>query len=257
MRVTNYLFGLSILIGLAIATPSADAGPTCQRWENNIQGCDFASFTDCNNLTSKQQITVNNWKYADTAEDACRKFFQKKDNYTGPVQLAPFTTPEVECLRQDANGVFNPNFKTYVRYPTIQKDACCSRTPNGPYRNLGTSAGTEGATFSTSQKDNILALNFSRSNSTSYYMSDAGDNDVPGYVYPLEIDVTYLAKNVAPIWVRPPQVDHIIPRLDSHGCGCGTNSFANALVISSVLNVSMTNDCSNEDRLDILDAYSY
>lgn len=51
------------------------------------------------------------------------------------------------------------------------------------------------------------------------------------------------------------QVDHIIPRVDVYGCKCGSNSFSNALLISRALNIKMSNNCSDETRNAILDAF--
>jgi hypothetical protein len=68
-----------------------------------------------------------------------------------------------------------------------------------------------------------------------------------------------------PGWVDPipyngqvakANVDHIIPRIDTHGCPCGTNSSANALVISAPLNHSMRNSCMDPRRIAILNAWT-
>jgi MYXO-CTERM domain-containing protein len=44
------------------------------------------------------------------------------------------------------------------------------------------------------------------------------------------------------------EIDHIIPRVDSHGCLCGEPTAANAAVISRELNASMSNTPPNWDR---------
>jgi hypothetical protein len=53
-----------------------------------------------------------------------------------------------------------------------------------------------------------------------------------------------------------PEVDHIIPRVDKHGCVCGTNSFKNAQVISKKLNGQLSNNCSDPRRRAIIDFYT-
>ena len=55
---------------------------------------------------------------------------------------------------------------------------------------------------------------------------------------------------------RYANIDHIIPRVDKRGCECGTNSPANALVISRVLNMGMSNNVKDEDRIAILRRYT-
>ncbi len=57
------------------------------------------------------------------------------------------------------------------------------------------------------------------------------------------------------------EVDHIIPRVDVHGCPCGSNSSKNAQLISRRLNGWLSNDCNparpaGRARLKIIDDYA-
>jgi MYXO-CTERM domain-containing protein len=52
------------------------------------------------------------------------------------------------------------------------------------------------------------------------------------------------------------QIDHIVPRVDRYGCGCGTNSPRNAAAVSAQLNNWMSNDSGNQARIAILCAYA-
>lgn len=57
------------------------------------------------------------------------------------------------------------------------------------------------------------------------------------------------------------EVDHIIPRVDVHGCACGSNSSKNAQLISRRLNNWLSNDCNpkrpaGRARLKIIDGYN-
>jgi hypothetical protein len=48
------------------------------------------------------------------------------------------------------------------------------------------------------------------------------------------------------------EVDHLIPRKDKFGCGCGTNAPSNALLISRKLNNAMSNNSKDKNRKAIL-----
>lgn len=52
------------------------------------------------------------------------------------------------------------------------------------------------------------------------------------------------------------QIDHIIPRIDKYGCGCGPNSPANALVISARLNGEMSNNTEHWARYELLQEHT-
>lgn len=53
----------------------------------------------------------------------------------------------------------------------------------------------------------------------------------------------------------PMQIDHIIPRIDIHGCACGTNGYNNAAVITGPLNNKMSNNMRDPDRIKMLQAF--
>lgn len=55
---------------------------------------------------------------------------------------------------------------------------------------------------------------------------------------------------------RNANIDHIIPRKDVSGCGCGTNSPKNAIVISRLLNNEMSNDVEHPLRIQILGQFT-
>lgn len=57
------------------------------------------------------------------------------------------------------------------------------------------------------------------------------------------------------------EVDHIIPRVEVHGCPCGSNSYKNAQLISRKLNNYLSNDCNpkrpaGRARLEIVNNYA-
>lgn len=266
MRYTPLsLFSLVLVSGLAIHSSSATAS-TCERWENDLDACDVLSVDICSNPSvwePQNWITFQNWKYSDTGLQACDKYFQKEDPgiYNGIVAVFPTSNPDNFDCYMDGNGdgVANPNdssFYTQVHIATVTRDECCDLTPEGPYSNLpGLWPTSRGGDFAQSLKDGILANNNATNNLPISYEYHSDATTVPPMSTAVDYWTTLVARGA--LLDRYPQVDHIIPRKDSKGCTCGSNSKANALVISGKLNREMSNNCLDPKRLQILDAYTH
>jgi MYXO-CTERM domain-containing protein len=155
-----------------------------------------------------------------------------------------------------------------VRLTDIPKDTCCSRVPNGPYTGVANAPGTStGGGFEKEHRKRILAEGHQYNGST--VASDAkrlGLED-PGAVggllritkeTMLAIDDPELPPVLTPPILFPTRpndvanIDHIIPRIDSNGCPCGSNDSSNALIISAELNTSMGRSCLDPRRAKIL-----
>lgn len=222
---------------------------------------------------------------------ACRKFFLKtKDLYEGydgaiDVWQDP-ADPESGICKADAGwDDENDSDESPTDYVesvgveiNITKDTCCSRIPHGPYEAESGGGSTEGGTFSDTLKTNALNLNKSAPHHKGVIWSDAGswrgipDQPLPprqpgagtDYYQTLSYKAALLAADdddPNPLSKKkyPPdsaELDHIIPRLDSKGCECGTNSAANAALISRKLNGQMSNSCLNPDRRRMLERWA-
>jgi uncharacterized protein (TIGR03382 family) len=148
--------------------------------------------------------------------------------------------------------------------------------PNGRYKGeLGFTPITTGGQFSKEQRDDIMDLNrvpYGYSNGQTLYWnksdaSRAGVTD-PGagtfgivardnaLYYPDDKDPDVIYPYNPAADVDDAQVDHIIPRIDSNGCPCGTNSFANAAVISASLNASMGRSCLDSRRMKFIQTWT-
>ena len=131
-----------------------------------------------------------------------------------------------------------------------------------PYVNTYAPSGSHfirGATFTTTQKNLIKAANskYLIWNSTTgtyepIYFSDAENItrvNAQGQTVNIETYDTLTGTSPDP---SSPEVDHLVPRVDRYGCGCGTNAPSNALLISRALNNSLSNNPANVDRVAVL-----
>lgn len=136
-------------------------------------------------------------------------------------------------------------------------DPVCDRMSdvNGPYASQASGSYARGADFTTPQKNAIKAANKAR-DAQSRLTSDA--YNVPSELGPglwlLHSDVQYLDATAGS--TDSVQIDHTVPRKDVYGCGCGTNSPANALAISAGLNNGMSNDPASFKRVALLARYA-
>ena len=189
--------------------------------------------------------------------------------------------PDFNC-NGVANSVdINSGYGFTIWRVTPELDPCCSRIPNGPYTdleienpNLFAFEPEAGKPFSWETKDLVLEEN----NDRAVFLHNLGATDFRSDARDLLLGIPLPPNTVAEelilfsLWndlgaldrydtagdpdyyVPPPpqyqtdpahraSIDHIIPRLDSHGCACGDNSVRNAQVISVRLNSSMQNAC--------------
>lgn len=221
----------------------------------------------------------------------CVKYFAKtKDLYEGydgaiDVWVDPNFPETGICLADAGWDDENDTDETPTDYvqdvvveTNITKDDCCSRTPRGPYEGLKGGGSTEGGTFSDTLKMNAVSFNQSLPHHNGVIWSDAAAwRDIPDQHLPprpagtgadFYRDLSYRAgllamddddPNARLKGKYPPhaaELDHIIPRVDSKGCECGTNSAANAALISRQLNGKMSNSCLNSERERMLERWA-
>lgn len=164
---------------------------------------------------------------------------------------------------------FNASTYTTVEWNICQANQsfayCDSTVVEGPYRNISnmyTACGTDyddtnginkGMEYQSSQKELIRSVN--KANHRQQLVSDlagfcyqkpANSNCIeshpkmknvcrePGGEIPLVYQPPYNQSNAA-------EINHVLPRIDKHGCPCGKNSNANAVLISKQLNRLFTN----------------
>lgn len=87
---------------------------------------------------------------------------------------------------------------------------------------------------------------------TWIWFSDVDDIHLPSG----EAVDPYAVLSGDPGTAKAPEVDHAIPQKDIYGCGCGTNSYSNALLTSHERNNSMSNNSQDKYRKAILAFYS-
>lgn len=160
-----------------------------------------------------------------------------------------------------------------VTLTTQDTEDMCNLVPHGPYRSSDdpTVHYHRGGSFSQKKRDTIIGRNIGE-------FVRPINSDVEGMTYkgsamdpyslltrvaqtdpPFEDDPDPSNPNAASVtpqtsggYASTAQVDHLIPRVDKYGCGCGTSAYSNALVISAKLNGSMSNNGSDARRMDIL-----
>lgn len=248
----------------------ASAQSYCARWQNNLDPCDgIIAQPKCSQpldtWTPDDHIRYRRWLYADTAQEACEKYVKKHWGYDYlPAQAGPPNAIDVApCWKdEDGDGMITnidkvPGMTVHLN-TQVQRDSCCDRVPNGPYSTLGQAALTPDHTFTSTQKSYIRRANVADHGNlwsdltTAFgdYYNQLGHVDV---VWNRDDDDDKIPLIYAP---SAANVDHIIPRKDSNGCLCGTNSYANALMISFKLNNEMSNNCLHPMREYILQQFT-
>lgn len=253
----NQLISIVLLAVVAMAAP-ADA--ECRKWAADLNVCDVVpssclpgappwTFSQERYYYTKEfhddplEACIASWSYHVTAKN-----FEKK--------IVPIDENSVGCYVKWF-GQWPTTHDNIIWLDVIQREACCERTPNGPYKDFGTT-GIDGGSFSTFKRNKIKYTNEMKNGGTLW--SDAHDliaNEFGALIYQLapwewENDILYRLMGSP----DAANVDHIIPRKDKFGCDCGPNSYANALVISWKLNVSLTNNCQDPRRQMIHDVYT-
>lgn len=244
-------FALALAFSLVPSDASADP-PACARWNSKVSCTQAGS---CG-TSSAQKASYYNWLYSDTAQEACKKQYQKQypsylinggpNGTPGKLEAKPTDNDPVNSYacwidQSPLDGVVDTYSSVVDREP-LTPEPCCFRTPRGPYRNstTGASTGTYGAAFG-SRRDRVINFNWTKN----------GHKVISDYKWDYILNLTE-----TPFHPSSAEVDHIIPRVDIRGCGCGQNSYANALVISRGLNNDMKNYCDNPDRVEILDEFT-
>jgi hypothetical protein len=150
---------------------------------------------------------------------------------------------------RSACASLNPRLATALVQDT---DPICDRMSDvqGPYANQASGSYVRGAEFTDSQKTAIKNADQAR-DSQGRLTSDAYYVNVGTLLHAdtLFLDPTAGSSNSV-------QIDHLVPRKDVFGCGCGTNSPRNAGAVSAQLNNSMSNDPNNATRLALLCKYA-
>jgi hypothetical protein len=264
--------------------------PQCARWHNNLDACDgIVDASVCDNpqstWTRGQLGSYYNWIFSSTAEKACRKQIMKLHPGEEDLALAVEVYPDwYYCyLDYDRDGSVFPNEfgddldgdgiddvdeggVSSVMLEDVTREPECELTPKGPYESLGTK-GARGGSFSDANRRAIYDRNTTqhrgllRSDAGPAASQQTGIGDVdqlslsrwyyPPYNDDAEIDEPYQLPTTL---TTSAQVDHIIPRIDIHGCACGTNAPSNAAVISGQLNRKMSNNLRDPDRIKMLQA---
>ncbi len=204
------------------------------------------------------------------------------NNRTWTPASSPYNADSYVCTCDwDHNTVTNDVDASYGWFPVSKAyptpEPICSATPNGPYKDLyglPPAAGTPGGSFADSLRYDVRSRNAVVHNGTegTDLLQIEGPNGLP---------FTDPALNQwATRWTHRPydddhdpdtetmsamsqtqigtslQIDHIIPRFDIQGCPCGTNSVANALVVSGTINNQMSNLIEGDARRAILNEWT-
>jgi hypothetical protein len=271
---------LALVLSL-VAAQRAHAD-TCPRWVNDIDPCSgIVAQSVCSNLslwTPNQWINYKNWNYSSSAEEACRKVVKKEIDPDSPTRVARIDDTTYWCYWDwDEDGdVDDDDFdggRRTVHRDEIEKDLCCSRVPNNrQYARVPNDPPSHDGQFSAAHRQRILEQNPGYTSSATgttvttdakaagvvdtgavsgrlrVMRSTATSPDDPLDVYTASIPSLY------PVYSDTAQVDHVIPRVDSNGCPCGSNTSANASVISAELNASMGRNCLDPNREKFLEA---
>jgi hypothetical protein len=136
------------------------------------------------------------------------------------------------------------------------RDVDVAKTPYGSQDSTSTTY-VRGADFTASQKTKIKNANSTQTiinpDGTLQRIFDSDAYKISTATNP-HIDVKHLFGD--PGFPESAEVDHLIPRTDKFGCGCGTNAPSNALLISRQLNNSMSNNSADKNRKAILDFFA-
>jgi MYXO-CTERM domain-containing protein len=115
-----------------------------------------------------------------------------------------------------------------------------------------------GAPFTDAQKLSFIGKNANLAPQAGTIKSDgyqvpAYDPDFHAWFLHADFD-QFLSPNAG--YLNSVQWDHLVPRVDRYGCGCGTNSPRNAAAVSAQLNNGMSNDSQNSVRVALLCYYA-
>jgi hypothetical protein len=244
-RIAPALFGLSLAATAALA-----ADPPCNRWWT-------------------PWIIQTPTAYFDSPQVTCATIesLYNQQNPNSPSQFTPqyVNNDYWDCLRDG---------QTYTSIQRAVRDDCCEQTIFGPYSlfpnvwdwEIRLPSGkkvklrgrpTRGAAFAeTPQKKKI------RDKNKGGNTANPPTSDLWSIPELQDIDDTpcngQLVEN-DPTNDCAAEIDHIIPRIDSKGCPCGTNSYRNAIVISRRLNGAppgLGNDCTDPRRIRMIDYFS-
>jgi hypothetical protein len=271
---------LSIIV-LAVAPPllARPSEAECLKWNSALSICDTSPST-CG--SEAPEPTFGQWRYYfsqllhDDAQAACKARYAFGPYKNCAVLAVPYPgDPNWMGCALDANcdGTIDQYEKdvpqSWIEKGEITREAMCERTPNGPYAHLDAQHGTTGVAgglYSDAMRRNIREANLARNGSS--VRSDSGPSRPPTLVAS-EFDYLTDYYRYTWLWVddmllqvrqpfesAAPNIDHIIPRKDIYGCDCGPNSYANAQVISAKLNIKMSNDSQDPDRVKILERYT-
>lgn len=258
-------FILVALVACSVVLPRV-AHAQCMKWVAPRAPCDLLNVA-CNvasvDLTWPKNKAFFDLVHQESALEAC-KIAVKYTEYEADNLDVEIIDDYGYCLT-DPSGI--PTYPddyhgTIVKYQVIERQACCSRVPAGPYSDG--MPGTPGAEFTQTQRSNVKAANVQmygalRSNvdfpirPTRYFDDEPTWLSFDNYYYFIADDDASPYKLWNPYHA---QVDHIVPRKDFKGCDCGSNSLANALVISAGLNNSMSNNCEDPNRIKILNEFA-
>jgi uncharacterized protein (TIGR03382 family) len=154
----------------------------------------------------------------------------------------------------------------------IEREPECDLIPQGPYTNANPGHPRPvvrpmgGGKFSNDQRywvkdENILKYGSQQSDAhpLSTPQTNIGDSQAIWLtrftLQPYEDDAEIDDPMQLPNFNGTLQIDHIIPRIDIHGCKCGTNGYNNAAAISTTLNNKMSNNMRDPDRIKMLQAF--
>lgn len=287
---------IALALGGVLASYQPASAKSCSnsdgsvRWANGLSQCavaaSFCYYGQSLPLSQGQQRTLYYYQFSDTPEEACRKLVEKvpyiSDAQRASWKLVNFQNvddpTDYQCT-YDYNGdgtvrgiaagpygwivaptsTFYDDFSGFhpmINPAIIQTEPMCDRIPNGPNKNVSfaTSPVTgPGRTFTDTQTK-LVKANTATSVPGTYYSQAYQLNGMQLDYWQLVADPKWAMGNIPPD--QSPQVDHIIPRVDIHGCACGPNSPANSLVISAKLNREMSNLSENEKRQFLLGLYT-
>lgn len=272
----------TLAIASAVVVVSSDrAEAACEKWvATGVAPCQVLNVS-CGlgppDLPFFQQKAFYDIIHQDSAKAACiagAKNTVWETGHTIDVYINMAEDPGFGyCLAKEGSGT--PVFPTdhvggwTVVYMAIPREACCERVPHGPYSNgvPGTSGGEFSSTKKTTVKDANIAMNGSLKSDYGKFFADGKTrwfDSEPLYLsydqfwyFNVDDDGNMVTKGFLKVW-NPTysNIDHIVPRKDKFGCDCGTNSLDNALVISAGLNVKMSNNCEDENRVKILNKWA-
>lgn len=275
------IFWKTTVLGMVMASASltggADAeadGDQCVRLDSHIDHCSDYPPNQCPNLTDltfyKQRSywTRNLTKPGgkDAVILACKKYYQSISQ-SGEIDArkvngAPWETGG-QCKIDGQPGV------NISLWGGKREDECeLTLKPANPYAKLVPHHGPYERGGQFTDRSAIIESNKKRNNPpivlpgvTKKVKTDVPDVDLSEVLAhstatPDPEDDLY-GKTGLPIPDGPNRddyanIDHIIPRVDIHGCECGTNSPINAAVISRVLNIGMSNNMKDMDRIELL-----